>query len=379
MREALPLWTRHESGIIQFRLPLPFALKWVNVYLLQDEEGWTIVDPGLRTDEAEAAWERLAAELGIAWRDIGRIVLTHYHPDHYGLAGLLQERSGAEVYLSETAHRNAQRLWGEGETFSGELADALREHGLPDTLSDGVRAHLDSVKRQVLPHPARLRLLRPGDKLAFGGADWELIGGEGHAPGHLALYDRARRLMLCGDQVLPDITPNIGWMPGGDPDPLGSYMASLRAMAAYEVDLAYPGHREPLVAYGKRVEALITHHERRLLSMAALGAELAAADADGRFSAYEMCVALFGERIVGNPHNLRFAMAETIAHLERLAEEGALERLAEEGAPEQGGDEDAHGRLAGGRVPDRGGARTGSPATGGVARCRRAYYRPARR
>lgn len=339
MKEAPALWTGHESGIIQFRQPLPFALKWVNVYLLPADGGWTVVDPGLQTAEGEAAWERLARELGIAWRDIGTIVLTHHHPDHYGMAGRLQERTGAVVYMSETAGRYAQRLWGPGETFSGELADALRGHGLPAALAGGVRDHLDSVKRQVLPHPASVRTIRAGERLAFGGAEWELIGGEGHAPGHIAFYDRARRLMLCGDQVLPDITPNIGWMPGGDPDPLGSYMASLRIMAGYEVDAAYPGHREPLRDYAVRVAETIAHHERRLRRMERLGAELAAAGTDEAadvFSAYAMCVALFGERIGGNPHNLRFAMAETIAHLKRLAEAGALLRETVPGA--DGGD-----------------------------------------
>lgn len=333
MRESLPLWTRHESGFVQFRLPLPFSLKWVNVYLLSAEEGWTVVDPGLRTLEAEAAWEKLMDELGIGWRDIAKIVLTHHHPDHYGLAGWLQALSGAEVYLSETASRYAQQLWGEGETFSAELTDAFRAHGLPEPLCEDVLEHLDSVKRQVLPHPSRTTVVRSGELLRFGGAAWEPVGGEGHAPGHLAYYDPARRVMLCGDQVLPDITPNIGWMPGGDPDPLGSYLSSLDRMASLEVDYAYPGHREPFAGYGRRVEELAEHHARRLVRMEVLGAELAGADSTGRFDAFAMCSALFGERIHGNAHNLRFAMAETIAHLERMAVAGTL--IREEAAAEE--------------------------------------------
>jgi len=326
MKESLPLWTSHESGIVQFRLPLPFSLKWVNAYLLPAAEGWTVVDPGLRTPEAETAWEKLMGELGIGWRDIAKIVLTHHHPDHYGLAGWLQALSGAEVYLSETASRYAQRMWGEGETFSAELTDALRAHGLPEPLCEGLQEHLESVKRQVLPHPARTTAVRAGERLRFGDAAWEPVGGEGHAPGHLAYYDPARRIMLCGDQVLPDITPNIGWLPGGDPDPLGSYLSSLDRMASFEVSHAYPGHREPFSGYGKRVEELAEHHARRLVRMEALGAELTGADPAGRFDAFAMCTALFSERIHGNAHNLRFAMAETIAHLERMAASGALIR-----------------------------------------------------
>ncbi|SFB39820.1 Glyoxylase, beta-lactamase superfamily II [Cohnella sp. OV330] len=325
MRDSPPLWTRHANGIVQLRLPLPFALKQVNAYLLQADDGWTVVDPGLRTQEAEAAWETFMAQAGIEWRDIARIVATHYHPDHYGLAGWLQARTRAEVWLSETAGFYARRLWGGDETFSAELVAAFRAHGLPEPLCAGVLANLESVKRQVLPHPARTRTIRAGDMLSFGGARWEAIGGEGHAPGHLAFYDRERLIMLCGDQVLPDITPNIGWMAGGDPDPLGSYLSSLDRMAACEVVTANPGHREPFARYGTRVAELRDHHARRLVRMAALAAELAARD-KGRFAAFAMCEALFGERIGGNPHNLRFAMAETIAHLERMTFEETLVR-----------------------------------------------------
>lgn len=212
---------------------------------------------------------------------------------------------------------------GEVETFSAELVEAFRAHGLPEQLCAGVQAHLESVKRQVQPHPVRTRTIQAGDMLLFGGARWEAIGGEGHAPGHLAFYDRERLIMLCGDQVLPDITPNIGWMAGGDPDPLGSYLASLDRMAACEVVMAYPGHREPFDLYGRRVAELRDHHARRLARMAALAAELAVQD-EGRLTAFAMCEALFGGRIGGNPHNLRFAMAETIAHLERMTFAGTL-------------------------------------------------------
>ncbi|MFC3798391.1 MBL fold metallo-hydrolase [Cohnella sp. GCM10012308] len=326
MRNSLPLWTSHLSGIVQLRLPLPFALKQVNAYLLQADDGWTVVDAGLRTPEAEAAWETFMSQAGLEWRDIARIVATHYHPDHYGLSGWLQTRTQAEVWLSDTASRYARRLWGENETFSAELVSAFRAHGLPEPLCDGISGHLASVKRQVLPHPVRTRAIGAGDLLCFGGARWEAIGGEGHAPGHLAFYDRERRIMLCGDQVLPDITPNIGWMAGGDPDPLGSYMDSLDRLAACEVDMAYPGHREPFAGFGRRVSELRDHHVRRLARMEALAADLSAISEKERLTAFAMCEALFGGRIGGNPHNLRFAMAETIAHLERMTFEGTLVR-----------------------------------------------------
>ncbi|MBB6672327.1 MBL fold metallo-hydrolase [Cohnella nanjingensis] len=315
-------WTRLENGWIQIKVPLPFALRWVNSYLLPGDGGFTVVDPGLRSAETEACWQTALAALGIRWEEVARIVLTHHHPDHYGLAGWLQQRTGAPVYLSATAHGYARRLWGEGETFSAELIAAFRAHGLPDALVPAMQAHLDSVKTQVYPQPQEVRTVGPGEKLAFGGAEWALIGGEGHAPGHLSFYDAASRQLLCGDQVLPDITPNIGWMPDADPDPLGAYLDSLAAMRQLAVGRAYPGHRDPFGAFGERVEALIGHHDRRLRRMAELAAE-----AGEPVSAFAMCERLFGARLQGNAHNLRFAMAETIAHLVRLELGGVMARI----------------------------------------------------
>lgn len=324
MREFAPI-TRHDNGWIQARVPLPFALRWVNAYLLPGESGWTLIDPGLRSPVTEAFWEARLPELGIGWRDVRAIVLTHHHPDHYGLSGWLQERTGAPVYMSETARHYAMRMWGEEERrsplFSEALVEAFRDHGLPDPLIEGLRGHISGVFGQVLPHPADVRPLPPpGETFRMAGAEWELIGGEGHAPGHIAFYDPARGVALCGDQVLPDITPNIGWMPDSDPDPLGSYLSSLRAMLPLGGVFAYPGHRDPFADLAGRAAALLEHHDRRLLRMLELIEEA------GALTAFELCERLFGARLRGNPHNLRFAMAETIAHLVRLELSGAAKR-----------------------------------------------------
>ncbi|MCC3375711.1 MBL fold metallo-hydrolase [Cohnella sp. REN36] len=317
-------WTRHENGWVQLRVPLPFSLKWVNSYVLPDGAGYSVVDPGLRSADAEACWEAALGALGIGWRDVTGIVLTHHHPDHYGLSGWMQERTGASVYLSAEARVYAEKLWGEGETFSDELIAAFRSYGLPEKLVPAMQAHLEGVKAQVNPPPREVRLVEAGAPLAFGGASWTPIAGEGHAPGHLSYYDEARGLLLCGDQVLPDITPNIGWMPDADPDPLGAFLDSLEALRPLEVARAYPGHRDPFDRFGERVEAIVAHHERRLRRMAELAAE-----AGEPLSAFEMCERLFGARLQGNAHNLRFAMAETIAHLVRLERSGRVERVEE--------------------------------------------------
>lgn len=323
MRE-IEIVTRHPNGWIQLKVPVPYSLRWVNAYLLPEPEGgWTVIDPGLRSPETEAFWEERLAELGIGWDDFRKIVLTHYHPDHYGLAGWFQQRTGAPVYMSEITRECAIRLWSEGETYSAQLLAAFHEHGLPDELTDGMNEHMSSVFPQVLPHPKEVRILpEPGERFAMAGIEWELIGGSGHAPGHISFYDRQNEVILCGDQVLPQITPNIGWMPGSDPDPLGSYLASLRAMLPLGEAFVYPGHRDPFAGLGTRIEEILAHHDRRLQKMEELIAEA------GRLSAFEMCEKLFGPKVQGNPHNLRFAMAETIAHLIRMELEGSVRRSA---------------------------------------------------
>jgi glyoxylase-like metal-dependent hydrolase (beta-lactamase superfamily II) len=327
MTERSQAWTRLEAGWLQVKVPLPFSLKWVNSYLLPEEDGesWTVIDPGLRTEDTLPFWENTLVQCGIGWSSIRQIVLTHHHPDHYGLAGWFQERSGgAPVYISRVALNAARRLWGEGETFSDELTAALLAHGLAPELEADMREHLVSFRHKVAPHPIDVHILAPGEQYRMGGSNWRIIPGEGHGPGHLSFYDEMSRRIICGDQVLPDITPNIGWMPDADDNPLGSFLDSAAAMRSLDVEMAYPGHRDPFPEFRKRVEEILEHHERRLAKMTSL------LD-DASVSAFDICEMLFGSRFRGNTHQLRFALAETIAHLILLEHRGVARRTEEAG------------------------------------------------
>ncbi|WP_239615161.1 MBL fold metallo-hydrolase [Cohnella mopanensis] len=318
--------TKLEDGWLQVKVPLPYSLKWVNAYLLPENEGWTLIDPGLRNEETEHFWSAVLIEAGIGWKDIQSIVLTHYHPDHYGLAGWFQQRTGAPVRMSQVAKHYANRLWGEGETFSDELTEAFIRHGLVEELIADMKTHMSGFKLKVSPHPVEPILIGPGDKIVMGGVEWDILGGEGHAPGHLIFHDPVSRKLLCGDQVLPDISPNIGWMPGGDPDPLGSFLSSLRELLILDVRVAFPGHRDPFTAFRQRIDQLLEHHERRLLRMAEL-------IGDEERTAFDVCELLFGVRLRGNTHNLRFALAETIAHLVQLEKRGLLVKVESSAEP----------------------------------------------
>lgn len=311
---------RMTSGWIRVKVPLPFSLKWVNSYLIPEPDNlsYTLIDPGLRTEEALLAWERALSRHDIALSAIGRILLTHSHPDHYGLAGWFQERSGAPVLLTREANRYAQRLWGGDCEGAARLTELFRRHGLPDEFVAQMGTHQQSFVAQVSPQP-QPEYIEAGDRLEMGGGHWQLIAAPGHASGGLCFYEPERRWMICGDQVLPRITPNVSLHPGEDPDPLASFMDSMQHLARLDVELAFPGHRDPFEGFAARAAALYAHHVERLAEMERLLAD--------QKDAYAVCEAAFGPRVRGNIHNLRFAMAETLAHLVRLVRMGRAEEL----------------------------------------------------
>ncbi|WP_225446388.1 MBL fold metallo-hydrolase [Paenibacillus rhizovicinus] len=319
-----PAATAWPGGILQVRVPLPFSLKWVNSYLLRDERGYVLIDPGLHTDEAVAAWKGVMDEHAIGFQDIHTIMLTHQHPDHYGLAGWFQERSGAPVYISAESYAYTQRLWGDdgGAAFAADLTALYTQHGMPSQVVAALGPHLDSFIAKVSPQP-QVQFIEAGQTVRMAETDWQLIDAPGHAGGQLCFYAPDKRWMICGDQVLPTITPNISAVPGEDDRQLKRFLLSLRELACYEVELAFPGHREPFERFGERAAELAAHHERRLESIV-----LMLRESPG--SAYSVCMRLFGERIAGDAHHMRFAMSETLAHIYDLEHKGLLARRLQE-------------------------------------------------
>ena len=307
-----PLWQRHDD-VIQVRIPVPFPLKWVNSYLVKGSGGYTLIDPGLRADLCERAWERVLAELGIRWTDVSQVVITHFHPDHYGLAGEVQRLAGCPVIISRESHRVAMRLWGPEHDLNQAVVELFVRHGMDRSHIDALESHLEQQFAMVLPHP-EVTYIEPGERLRIGGIDALAVSTPGHAAGHLSFYDPERRRIFCGDFVLMRISPNIGYIPGVNEDPLGTYLDHLRQAETFRVDIAFPGHREPFAAYAERARELVRHHERRLAEMRAL---LAAPK-----TAYELCRDVFGDRLT--VHQFRFAMAETLAHVIHLERKGSV-------------------------------------------------------
>lgn len=318
MRELISACT---DRIWQARIPLPFPLRWVNAYLVKDDKGWTVIDPGLHTEDAVAVWQQVLATLEISLSDIRQIILTHHHPDHFGLAGWMQARSGAPVRMSAAGAEQTRKLWGLGQPASDLILEQFRTHGMEESILTQMAQHMRDFVSMVSPFPERIELIEEGDTLHFGGASWELIHTPGHAYGHLCLYDRSSQTIICGDHVLPQITPNVSLLPGIDDDPLQSFLASLHSLESLPVALALPGHREPFRTFHERVLTLQQHHAERLEHIRGLLRE--------PLTAYELCRRLFGESL--SVHQLRFAMAETLAHVAYLEQRGEL-RLEEQPA-----------------------------------------------
>ena len=308
------------EGIYQVRLPLPFPLRIVNCYLLQDGDGWTIVDGGLNYPPGQQAWRAAFDRLGVKVGSIGRIILTHAHPDHYGMAGWLAAQSGAPVLIAPEEQRFAERVWGGGEPIYRAVVTFFRSHGMPADMTQAVFEQMAELRSMTQPM-ATTTVLQPGADLRIGPREFRTLATPGHSDEHLVLYCAEERLLLCGDTVLIKITPNISLWPHGRPDPLADFLQSLDRLDQLEVDLALPGHGPLIQAFRQRVGELRAHHEDRLRAV-----ERAAEGA----TAYVVCTSIFPTEQL-SPHQIRFAMAETLAHLEYLVGIGRLERIERDG------------------------------------------------
>ncbi len=304
--------THITDDIVQVQIPLPYKLNIVNCYLLRGADGWTLLDTGLNTAPARAQWKAAMKALNIKPDDIEKIVLTHMHPDHFGMAGWWQRAatSPMPVYLPEREKPQAQVFYRRANTplYHQWMLDC----GVDQATVDSIESALQSTRDSTQPHPVQQDYLREDETLRLGARDFRSIHAPGHSDGQLIFYHESDRLMLCGDHVLMRITPNIGSWPHTQPDPLGRFLASLTDLKRLDVRLALPGHKWLITDWRGRIEELIAHHQQRLQHT------LEAVEG-GAHSVFEVAGRLFPlDRLTA--HEWRFAMAETLAHLNCLRE-----------------------------------------------------------
>lgn len=313
--------TQFAPDIYRLRLPLPFALDHVNCYLSRGDNGWTLLDTGLHTPEGWRNWLAAFAELRIAPNDIEQIVLTHVHPDHYGMAGKLQgwPEDTPPVRMSAATEEAAAVIWrSPAEDWLDETSAYLRRNGLEDSFLDIVLQSMRGMRAAVRPHPQKVETFAPGDEVQLGNRRLQVIAARGHADDQAVFYDPTDRLIFCGDQVLQRITPNVGTWPTTPAGPLGRFLADLSRLRELDVRLALPGHRQEIADFAGRIDELITHHEKRLVTIRE------AIPSEGA-TTLEITRQVFPVEKF-NTHEVRFAVAETLAHLEHLLETGEASR-----------------------------------------------------
>jgi glyoxylase-like metal-dependent hydrolase (beta-lactamase superfamily II) len=304
--------TELPDGIRRLTFELPFGIRHVHCYLLPGRDGWTLVDTGLGLPDAESRWEPVLAGLGAP---VGRIVITHFHPDHAGGGADARALTGASVLQGADDYAQCERVWGRLD-WSERLAGYLRENGLPETVAEELR-HESLTFAPFIRFARDPGLLHEGDEVD----GWGVLELPGHADGHICLLRDG--ILVAGDHLLGEITPTVGLYPDSRPDPLGDYLESLRRTIALAPRLALPGHGDTVLDPVGRAREIVEHHRLRLDETAgALGAEPR--------TGHDVSVALFGDGL--DASGRRFALAETLAHLERLVRENRAMRSRSAGS-----------------------------------------------
>lgn len=302
-------------GLRWLRLALPFALDHVNIYLIEDDGGWAVLDTGIADLRTRTVWERVRAE-----HRLTRLILTHYHPDHVGLAGWMTGELGLELWMNPVEHRhglNARRILSEeGRTLHRAFFTA---HGLAPETIEAAMGRGTAYLKMTTGLPEAFHPLLAGQTLRIGGRDFEILTGGGHAPEQAMLLNRGDGIFLAADQVLARISPNISvWPTDPAADPLAAYRASLAALRGQVPDavLALPAHNLPFYGLHPRIAALEHHHDARCDDILAACAR--------PMTTAEVLPVLFPRLL--DAHQIGFAFGEVLAHINHLVGQGALRR-----------------------------------------------------
>jgi len=305
-------------GVRWLSMPLPFQLDHINLWLLADDAGTTIVDCGIANDATRALWERIFPSIG----KVKRVILTHYHPDHAGNADWLCRRFGVELWTTQGEYLTAHAVRERAAGYTAEaVLNVFRRNGLDDARVRAMTSSRNRYAELVPEFPHSYRRIIEADRVRVGAHEWRAIIGHGHAPEHMSLYCEALNVVIAGDMLLSTISTNVSvWSIDPEGDPLRLFLDSLRRYRDLPADvLVLPSHGKPFRGAHERIAELEEHHRTRF---AALKGELE----KGERSAADLLSVLFRRPL--DAHQTFFAMGEAIAHLHYLYYAGEARRTA---------------------------------------------------
>jgi len=306
-------------GVLWLRMPLGGSLAFINVWAIREEGGWTIVDTGFQGEAATAAW-RAALAGPLEGRPVTRVIVTHMHPDHVGMAGWLARKFRARLWMTRTEYVMCRMLAGDtGREPPEEGIEFYRAAGWDQDGLDTYITRFGGFGKGVHALPDSYRRIVDGETLILGGREWRVVVGSGHTPEHACLYCPSLKLFISGDQVLPRITSNVSVFPTEpDGDPLQDWLTSLARVRALTPDdvLVLPAHNEPFHGLHARIDELIGFHEQSLAKLEALIAEPK--------RAIDVFSVLFKREIT--LATLIMATGESLAHLNWLVHHGRARR-----------------------------------------------------
>lgn len=321
-RQVMPTVERVRPGLWSIPVPIPNnPLRYVLVYAFELDSGIGLVDAGWNTDDAWQALNDGLGEAGGSMLDVSAVVVTHIHPDHYGLAGRVREASGAWIGLHPADAQMLQARYVDTDGLVDRMMNLLALAGVPDDKRPDL-AHASLELRSMVSMAPPDRLFEDDDRIDWAGWDLRAIWTPGHSPGHICLYSERERLLLSGDHVLPRITPNIGYHSQQFPNPLGDYLDSLAKVGLLETDEVLPAHEYRFADLEGRLADIITHHEDRLAEI------VDKLRAKPGISAWELTLSLEWSRPWDEipSYMQRAANGETLAHLVLLERRGAVHR-----------------------------------------------------
>jgi glyoxylase-like metal-dependent hydrolase (beta-lactamase superfamily II) len=315
---------RVAAGVFWVRMRLPFQLNHINLWLLEDGDGWTVVDTGIRDEPTADAWKQLFTGM-MESRPVTRVIVTHLHPDHVGMAGWLVRRFDVELWMTRTDYLLCRNLVADtGQEAPDEGVRFYRAAGFPDEALEAYRTRFGGFGRGVYRLPNSYRRIQDGETIAIGNRVWKVVVGRGHAPEHACLWCAEDGLFISGDQILPRISSNVSVFPTEpQANPLQDWLdscAQLKWLLPGDT-LVLPSHNELFRGAGSRLDELISDHESNMEKLIALCAEpRRAVDCFG---------ALFRSRITSG--NYLMATGESVAHLNCLIARGQVARHLDSG------------------------------------------------